>query len=241
MTSSHDRPEEEGGERTELQLLFDSAHSGNLEELGKWLASLELTPDITDNAGYSLLHIAAFRGYSDMVSFLLDQGATVDQTDNALHTPLHFAASEGNLECIKILLTRGANISARNKFMMVIIEDLIPVYVVGAKTPLHYAAEYGQLDCASYLIANGADVSLKDSDGYTPFQLASLYKRYDVAQILNPSPESELVPITPGEFQWRWNVDYRRRSERAAVQYRETLNGDCCYPCKYLESLRKGQ
>jgi len=33
---------------------------------------------------------------------------------------------------------------------MVIVDQQIPVYIVGGKTPLHYAAEGGNLDCVKY-------------------------------------------------------------------------------------------
>jgi hypothetical protein len=37
------------------------------------------------------------------------------------------------------------------------------------------------------------------------------------------------------EFEWRWHQDYRKRSVRAAEQYKHILDGPCCYPCRYLE------
>jgi hypothetical protein len=33
---------------------------------------------------------------------------------------------------------------------MVVLEQLVPVFVVGGRTPLHYAAEHGSLACARY-------------------------------------------------------------------------------------------
>lgn len=62
-----------------------------------------------ENAGWSPLHGAAFRGKLVMVNRLLDAGADINLQTNLGQTPLHLAAYEGNLEVVKKLLQAGAN------------------------------------------------------------------------------------------------------------------------------------
>ena len=42
-------------------------------------------------------------------------------------------------------------------------------------TPLHLASEYGHLDVALLLLNKGADPNAKDSDGWTPGQVAGTW------------------------------------------------------------------
>jgi len=220
--------------------LFEYTNGNSLQHLVLLLDQYNLSANTKDEDGFSLLHVAAFRGYKEIVAFLLEKGASVDIRDNGQHTPLHYAANEGNVDCVKALVARGADINAVNSEKLIVVAQLIPVYVVGGRTALHYAAEQGQLDCVMYLLSKGADPSVKDLDAYTPFHLASLFNRHDVAELLNPFPNSPLVKISREEFQWRWNQDYQNRSRRAAVRHQQTLDGPaCCLPCKYLDKVLK--
>lgn len=51
----------------------------------------------------------------------------------------------------------GADMGVRSEERMVVLEQLVPVFVVGGRTPLHYAAEHGSLDCARYRILPDLD------------------------------------------------------------------------------------
>ena len=49
------------------------------------------------------------------------------------------------------LVKGGAEVNGLNKDLMIIVDQQIPVYIVGQKTPLHYAAEGGHLECVKYV------------------------------------------------------------------------------------------
>lgn len=51
------------------------------------------------------------------------------------------------------------------------------------KTPLHYAVTYRELGTAKLLIERGADVSSRDTTGYTPLHITSLFRRCDGAKL----------------------------------------------------------
>jgi len=176
------------------------------------------------------------RGNKDTLDYLISKGGDINARDSSGHTPLHFSCNEGNIECVKSLVAKGALINAINNEIMIVLDQRIPVFVVGGRTPLHYAAEQGYADCVAFLLKQGADPSLKDLDGYTPFDLACLFKKTDVATVLNPQNNpSPYLEITKNQFQNIWNEDYTKRSKRAAVQYQDIIDGPCCFPCRYLE------
>ncbi|XP_066520456.1 protein phosphatase 1 regulatory subunit 12C-like [Hoplias malabaricus] len=73
--------------------------------------------DVVNSAnadGITALHQACIDGSTEVVSFLVTQGANVNQVDNEGWTPLHVAASCGNMEIAEFLLKHGASLSAVN-------------------------------------------------------------------------------------------------------------------------------
>lgn len=63
-------------------------------------------------SGQSLLHLAAFLGYTSLVEFLVQargEGIDVDMRDRNGYTALHLAAMAGSKECVKRLLKAGAD------------------------------------------------------------------------------------------------------------------------------------
>ena len=55
------------------------------------------------------LHVAGFKGNSEITALLLERGATVDITDNEGFTALMFAAHGGQDETVELLLRANAN------------------------------------------------------------------------------------------------------------------------------------
>ena len=61
----------------------------------------------------TILHIAAKKGYIEMISYLLTQGADIEASDSENLTPLLAATKLNKRESVKILLIKGAD---RNAF-----------------------------------------------------------------------------------------------------------------------------
>jgi len=133
------------------EAVLSAANENNLSALQTLIEKYSLSYDWTHSEGFSLLHIAALRGHLEMLQYLLSKGIQVNIRDNAGHTPLHYAAFEGNIDCVKLLVENAADMNAVNSDKMIIVDQQIPVYVVGGKTALHYAAEQGSIDCVGYL------------------------------------------------------------------------------------------
>jgi len=94
----------------------------------------------------------------DLVTELLDHGASVDARDRFGARPLSHAARFGHLPMVDLLLARGAPIDARN--------------LAGA-TALFFAVEADRAEVAHRLIERGADVNLAGRGGVTPVSAAA--------------------------------------------------------------------
>src|SRR5262249_48829583 len=79
--------------------------------------ALEQDADVNaaNQAGDTVLHIAASRGYVDAVRLLVEHGADVNAVNQTGTTPLHNAASQGSASIIEILVDKGARLDVKNK------------------------------------------------------------------------------------------------------------------------------
>ncbi|CAI7663068.1 uncharacterized protein N7487_010618 [Penicillium crustosum] len=89
------------------------------------------------------LHLAAYRGIEEAVSYFLQQGYPVDICHNGGWTALRHAISGGHLNITKLLLSYGADPNGTSQ---------------DAYTPLSSAAQYGREAITRLLLEWGADV-----------------------------------------------------------------------------------
>src|ERR1700681_4929965 len=107
----------------------------------------------------------------DLVTELLDHGASVDARDRFGARPLSHAARFGHLPMVDLLLARGAPIDARN--------------LAGA-TALFFAVEADRTEVAQRLIERGADVNLAGRGGVTPISAAAYRGNDGIVEALLP-------------------------------------------------------
>ena len=134
-----------------------------LYELG---ADLELE----DHKGYRPLHMAAFFGEHEIVSFLLVQGIDVDPITENGDTPLMRAVRQGHLATAQALLNGGADINFVNSKT--------------GQTALHMAAEYSTPRMIGLLIKAKADLYAIDKCGMNACDTASFTNNDEIAIIL---------------------------------------------------------
>jgi uncharacterized protein len=115
-------------------------------------------PQITAIEVSLTLFAAVDANCTNLVSKLLDQGASVDARDRLGARPLSHAAKSGHLQMVDLLLARGAPIDARN--------------LAGA-TALYFAAEGSHISIAQRLMERGADVKLTGRSGISPVAAAA--------------------------------------------------------------------
>ena len=75
-------------------------------------------------------------GHADVVTLLLEAGASSQEKNYSGWTPLHWAAWDGHDDVVTILLEAGANPQEKNN---------------AGNTPLHWAARYGHTDVVELL------------------------------------------------------------------------------------------
>ncbi|MCK5563622.1 MAG: ankyrin repeat domain-containing protein [Planctomycetes bacterium] len=102
--------------------------------------------------GRTVFHSAVLRGWVDVVSYFLDNGADTNVTIPHLQnsTPLHGAVQGGDLEMVKVLLDHGVDIEVRDKT---------------GKTPIYEAVQKGNVEMLNLLIERKADLNVVTNKG----------------------------------------------------------------------------
>ena len=105
---AHQRIMTPGGEYNSLDLIA-AVETGETDTVRSYLAN-GVHPDFAKEDGTTLLHLAARNGHLELVTFLIDRGATVDLADDLYGwTALHKAAVGGHPDIVSMLIERGAN------------------------------------------------------------------------------------------------------------------------------------
>lgn len=115
-----------------------------------------------NDAGFTLLHIAAESQSNAVVGYLLENGAEINGIgeNKFCLTPLHVAAAKNNIHAMTLLFKHGANVDSRDSRGL---------------TPLHCAALYGHKDAIKFLIQNGSKINARafqGAQGVTALHLA---------------------------------------------------------------------
>lgn len=91
----------------EIDEVFYTAYDGNFEAI-KNLFDDGLSPNIQNETGKTLLHVACEDGYSYLLELLLEYGADPNIEDSDGDTPMDYAIFRKEAEYQQILLEHGA-------------------------------------------------------------------------------------------------------------------------------------
>jgi len=108
------------------------------------------SPNSTNDAGRSGLHIAAANGNAEIVAMLLKAGAEIDVKDPLGNTPLFYAADRDHIDIVQQLLDAGATPNSENH---------------SGVTPLMAAARHGNVQIVQALLAKGGNPRKTDYTG----------------------------------------------------------------------------
>ena len=139
--------------------------------------------------GQTPLLLAAYYGYADLVSMLLNYGADImakDTIDDAM--AIHIASAKGYANVVMAILDSSA---AKASSM-----DIANIGDNTGTTPLMWAAMNNQVTVISILIKYKANVNMQDDDGWTPLHFAAASDSYRAAEILlNNGADANIADI----------------------------------------------
>ncbi|XVF50404.1 hypothetical protein PTKIN_Ptkin04bG0097400 [Pterospermum kingtungense] len=195
-----------------------AAYNGDLYRL-KRLIGAGADPNKTDYDGRSPLHIAASKGYEDIISFLIEQKVDINILDKLGNTPLVEAIKHGHDQVRSLLVQAGALLAMDDAggFLCTTVArrdlDLLKRALAGGidpnaksydyRTALHVAASEGLFLVAKTLLEAGASVFSKDRWGNTPLDEARIGGYRTLIGLLEAARASEMTEFYDGPQQIR--------------------------------------
>jgi ankyrin repeat protein len=171
--------------------VFWAARCGHLDTLkALWkddsLVRVELDHEFHRLAGWTLLHVAAEAGQTDVMRWLIEHGAPIEAagataTDDYLSgmTPLHVAAAAGQIEAVKVLLDAGANLEGTTEKA-----SLGGGPTDSAYTPLLVAVTEGKKEMVAFLLERGADIEAASTPEVTALSNAAAHGHKELCELL---------------------------------------------------------
>lgn len=140
------------GEKT----VFDIARTGTVEQITSLFKQNPKIVNATNDAGYSPLILASYRGNTHVAEFLINNGADVN-ANSSMGSPLMAAVVKGNIEMVKLLLEKKAGVNAAD---------------ANGVTALIYAVQFRNAEILKILLDHKADKAHLDKEGKTAFEHA---------------------------------------------------------------------
>ena len=132
--------------------------------------------DMKNTSGRTALMYASMCGDTNLVKYLISQGAVVDETDDDGKTALMFAAAQGKMFAVELLIKKGAVVTKKDN---------------RGHTAIMEAATYGWNATVGILLKNGAVADEADNFGVTPLMFAQRGNKLKVIKLLERTLEEQ--------------------------------------------------
>ncbi len=152
----------------EAKTIFDVARSGTLNEASELFKKNPKIVNSINEAGYSPLILACYRGNTEVAKFLIKNGADLNY-NNEMGTPLMAAVVKNNLEIVNLLIDKNVNVELKDG---------------NGTTALIYASMFKNHEVAKLLIKAKANYETKDNRGNSAIDYAILADDDQLIQIL---------------------------------------------------------
>ncbi|XP_058530472.1 ankyrin repeat domain-containing protein 27 isoform X2 [Ochotona princeps] len=163
---------EGGGYTTDQEFCHPLCQCPKCAPAQKKLARLPasgLGVNVTNQDGYSPLHVAALHGRADLIALLLKHGAYTGANSASQAVPLHLACQKGHFQVVKCLLDSHAKPNKRD---------------LSGNTPLIYACAGGHHEVAALLLQHGASINASNNKGNTALHEAVMGRHVFVVELL---------------------------------------------------------
>lgn len=94
---------------------FKALLDGNAISVSSLLSFSPKLAFMKDTNGRLPTHIAALKGYVEIMEVLLSKGADIESNDKENRTPMHYAAEGGSKQMVEFLLAKGAKSNSEDK------------------------------------------------------------------------------------------------------------------------------
>jgi ankyrin repeat protein len=142
---------------------------GNYQDCVELLLDYGANVNTIDKAEKTAFYLAAEKGNSSMVAYLVRKRANIKLSSISGST-LHAAAKSGNVTIVELLVTLGLHIEEKTRDT--------------GRTPLTVAARWGRLAVIEFLINRGAQIEAKAIQGYTALMIACQHGHTAVIEAL---------------------------------------------------------
>ncbi|KAL0250808.1 hypothetical protein GEMRC1_000022 [Eukaryota sp. GEM-RC1] len=194
--------------------------SGNKSSV-KELVKMGIDPSTPDSHGITPIHLAAAKGFHDLLSPLLNPkvkpklSVPPDPVSSLGLTPLHYAAICGKVKCAKALISHHADVSLRDNaghtalhfacmnrdFSQETIKFFAEHVFINSRdsnmnTPLHYCCFMGSIDACTFMLSMNVLPDELNNDGLSCLHLAVVENNLQLFEILISSGKVDLLGKT---------------------------------------------
>ncbi len=140
------------------QTLCEAVEGGDVAQVRAWVESGSEINALDE--GFAPLHRAVLSGRSQVLAYLVEQGANVNVRCQRGRTPLHYAVAQNQMGLVRFLLSHGADVKARDREGVGVLEFSGSSGQVGAPAQV----EPGMVVCIDTKTTGGLVVSSKAYD-----------------------------------------------------------------------------
>jgi len=158
-----------GIEPSSSSVITTAIEAGDIDRVRELLRKDPNTINTPDEDGQPLLHVAIQEKQRDIVTFLLQSGASIEAKGYHGWHALHIAASLGNLDLVEICLQHNADVSQQTNT---------------AQTALHKAASTKSVAVVRRLLEAGVDPMAQNDRGMTALHVAAHQNRTEIVSLL---------------------------------------------------------